>query len=148
LNFRGIRSKAWYEALALSDWTAIYNQAKTTSMVTIRPAIKWVQALAALLLLAVGPVVEPARTQDGALGQVFSGDPSKAIALKRQQLGSTNTAPQPERFDNNGHPKATLAGAAEPMQLWVRVVDRPKIDSPVRRSPRFCGASPRAPPSA
>jgi hypothetical protein len=117
-------------------------------MVTIRRAIRWGQAFAALLLLAVGPVVEPLRAEERALSQVVSGDPGKAIALKREQLGDTRPATQPERFDSDGDPDATLANVFEWPQLCAPPADLPRIVSTTRRSRRFCGASPRAPPSA
>jgi hypothetical protein len=117
-------------------------------MVTIRPVVKWMQALAALLLLAVGPVVEPSRAEEKALSRVSLGDGGKAIALKREQTVTTRAEAQPEGSDDDGGPDAALADAAASAQLWVLAVGLPRIDSPARPSRRFCGASPRAPPSA
>jgi hypothetical protein len=85
-------------------------------MVTIRPVVKWMQALAALLLLAVGPVVEPSRAEEKALSRVSLGDGGKAIALKREQTVTTRAEAQPEGSDDDGGPDAALADAAASAQ--------------------------------
>jgi hypothetical protein len=115
-------------------------------VITIRPATKWFQALAAFLLLAAMPVAEPSRA-GRALSQI--GDNfGKTLHLNREQPGGLRTEGQPERFDDDGNPDITLAPEFELAPARAFVVHACKIEANEPRFPRFCGASPRAPPSA
>ena len=93
-----------------------------------RPARKWMQVLAAALLLALGPGVTPSRAEEAALGGA-----------------RTTTLPVP--FDDDGD-LAAIVHASHSAELWALAVDLSKINSSTPPSPGFCGASPRAPPSA
>jgi hypothetical protein len=113
----------------------------------IRPVRRWMHAFAALLLLALGPGIAPSRAEGAALSQSFVADLGKATALKRE-LGGTRSATLPAPFDDDGGPDAATLHAAQSTGHWVPAVDLSKTDSTAPPSPRFCGASARAPPSA
>jgi hypothetical protein len=116
-------------------------------MIMLRPALRWVQALAAFVLLAAMPVPAAAPAEGRALSRI-GGDLAKSIGFSREQPGAPRAEGQSQRFDDNGDSDAVHADYPASLTARGAVAQARKIAPHAPRFPRFYGASPRAPPSA
>jgi hypothetical protein len=115
-------------------------------LIMLGHALKWFQALAALLLLAGMPYAEHSGAEGQALSQIGK-DGAKTVLVHRQRPDTVLSKGQPDRFDPGADPDAALAPNPAAVAR-ASVAHACAIEADVPRLPRFCGASARAPPSA